>query len=164
MLKKFLAILRNLDLIIAGTTLGVLIAYTFISVIMRYVVNRPIYWGEEFQLLCIVIIVFLGAGAGFRKGTHVAVDFLVDLFTWKAQRIIAILMYIISMVVMVYFFFQSAVFVRQMFATNRITNILRIPFFLIYAAFPLGCILIIVNYTIAAYFKYIKPGSGEEGQ
>lgn len=161
MLKKIFAKLQNLDLIISGSVLGVLICYTFVAVIMRYFVNRPVYSGEEFQLLCIVIIVFFGAGAGFRFGSHVAIDFLVDFFPYKVQKIITLAMYFISMGIMVYFLIQSSVFVRQMYITHRITNMLRIPFFLIYAAFPLGCFLIILNYTIYTWQKYIK-GGGEE--
>ena len=164
MSKKLLSKLSNFDLAIAGTALGALILYTFIGVIMRYFVNRPITWGEEFQLLCIVIIIFFGAGAGFRTGNHVAIDFIVDRFPWKAQRVIVLIMYVISVVVMVYFFIQSSMFVRQMLITRRTTNILRIPFFLIYSAFPFGCFLIIVNNTIATYKKYIKSGSKEAGE
>ena len=164
MLKKVLSKLRNLDLIIAGAVLGVLILYTFIGVIMRYLINRPIHWGEEFQLLCMIIIVFFGAGAGFRTGSHVAIDFIVDLFSWKIQRVIAVIMYFFSMVIMVYFFIQSSAFVRQMFVTQRITNILRIPMFLIYAAFPFGCVLIIFNYTIATWYKFLTPGNREAGK
>ena len=160
--KKLLTKLRDIDLLIAGFTLGALILLTFIGVLARYIFNRPIYWGEEFQLLCIVIIVFFGAGAGFRKGSHVAIDFIVDLLPWKVQRVIVIIMYAVSMVVMVYFFVQSSVFVRQMFITQRITNIIRIPFYVIYSAFPIGCLLIIVNYSIATFFRYKK--SGDKGE
>ena len=162
--EKLLSKLRNFDLYIAGTALAALILYTFIGVIMRYIINRPITWGEEFQLLCIVIVVFFGAGAGFRTGSHVAIDFIVDKFPWKVQRVIVTAMYVISMVIMAYFLIQSSVFVRQMFVTKRITNMLRIPFFLIYAAFPVGCVLIIVNYTVATWQKYIKPGSREAAE
>ena len=156
--------MRNIDLVIAGFTLGAMILFTFIGVLARYVFNRPIYWGEEFQLLCIVIIVFFGAGAGFRTGSHVAIDFIVDLLPWKVQRTIVIIMYAFSMVIMVYFFVQSSMFVRQMFITQRITNILRIPFYVIYSAFPLGCLLVIVNYSIATFFRYIKSGNQGENK
>jgi len=159
--KAVLSKLRNIDLVVAGFVLGVLIVYTFYAVIMRYFVGQPVHWGEEFQLLCMVIIVFLGAGAGFRTGSHVAIDFLVELFPWKLQKAIVLIIYILSILIMVYFFIQSSAFVRQMFVTGRITNILRIPFFLIYSAFPLGCLLVIINYTIATYSRYIKPGSRE---
>ena len=162
--KKLPAIVRNFDLYIAGLVLGVLILYTFFSVVMRYFINRPVIWGEEFQLVCIIIIAFFGAGAGFRTGSHVAIDFMVDLFPWKMQRLIAVVMYALSMFIIVYFFIQSSVFVRQMFVTGRLTNILKIPLFVVYSAFPIGCVLIIVNYTYATYHKYIRhahEGAGE---
>ncbi|MDR2738652.1 MAG: TRAP transporter small permease subunit, partial [Treponema sp.] len=62
--KRWRQILGNLDFIISGTVLAVLILYTFFGVVMRYFIRKPIIWGEEFQLFCIVIIVFFGAGAG----------------------------------------------------------------------------------------------------
>ena len=162
MLKKNLTKLLGADLAIAGVTLGFLILITFINVMARYIVNRPIYWAEEFQVICLIIVVFFGAGAGFRVGSHVAIDFVVELFSPKMQKITAILIYLIFVALMLYFFVQSSVFVRQMFATERVTNILRIPLFVVYSAFPIGCILIIINYTIATYLRYIKTGK-EEG-
>ena len=162
MRKKILSKLHNLDLAIAGFVLAILIIITFYSVIMRYIVNRPVIWGEEVSMMCFLVIIFFGAGAGFRTGSHVAIDFLVDLFPWKIQRAIVLIIYVISMIIMVYFLMQSSVFVRQMFVTERVTNILRIPFFLIYSAFPIGCVLIIANYTVATWHKYIRPGNEEE--
>jgi len=162
--KKILAKLGNIDIIISGFILGILILYTFFAVIMRYFINRPVYWGEEFQLICIIIIVFFGAGAGFRTGSHIAIDFLVDFFPIKLQKFIMAIIYLISVVVMIYFFMQSSAFVRQMYNTRRITDILRIPFYLIYSSFPIGCILIIINYTIVTYTKYFKSNKEEAGK
>ena len=161
MLKKILSKFRDLDLAIAGITLGALIFYTFIGVVARKFVNRPIYWGEEFQLICIIIIVFFGAGAGFRVGSHVAIDFFIELFPEKVQRAITIFVYLLSVAMMLYFFVQSFVFVRQMFVTKRVTDILHIPFYVIYSAFPIGCALIIFNYSLVTFRKYIKPGDKE---
>ena len=161
MSKKFLSKLQNFDILIAGTVLGALIIYTFFAVIMRYFIGRPVYWGEEFQLICIVTIVFFGAGAGFRTGSHIAIDFLVDFFPFKLQKIVAVIIYVASIVVMVYFFIQSAALVRQMVVTKRVTDILRIPFYVIYTTFPIGCGLIILNYTVVTYSKYFKSGNKE---
>lgn len=162
MQKKFLTKLLNIDLIIAGTALSVLILYTFFGVIMRYFIKRPILWGEEFQLFCIIIVIFFGAGAGFRFGSHVAIDILVDFFPQKVQKIIGFAVYGIGIGVLIYFCIQSSVFVRQMFATKRRTDILNIPYYITYAAFPIGCVLSILNYTLSVYVKYVKaPGSQE---
>ncbi|GHV84360.1 hypothetical protein AGMMS50212_17000 [Spirochaetia bacterium] len=136
--KKVLKKIQNFDLIISGTALSALILYTFLGVVMRYFVNRPITWGEEFQLFCEVITIFFGAGAGFRLGSHVAIDIVVDLFPKRAQRIIEIFIWAVSIVILVYFTVQSASFVRQMYATKRTTDILDIPHFITYSAVPLS--------------------------
>jgi len=146
--KKISSYLWNIDLIIAGIMLTLLILFTFFAVVMRYVVGRPITWGEEFQLLSMVIIVFFGAGAGFRLKSHVAIDVVVDRFPPKIQRIIGIIVYILTVIILAYFFIHSASYMGQMFRTSRVTNILHIPYSLIYAAFPIGCALMILNYSV----------------
>jgi TRAP-type C4-dicarboxylate transport system permease small subunit len=161
MSKKPTGIPGNLDLIIAGAALSALILVTFTGVIMRYVVSRPIIWGEEFQLVCIILVVFFGAGAGFRLGSHVAIDIVVDRFPQKARKITEAAIYCVSMVILVYFAVQSANLVRQMYVTGRTTEILDIPYFIVYAAFPLGCILMIGNYSVAFFKKFKKLKSGE---
>jgi TRAP-type C4-dicarboxylate transport system permease small subunit len=140
-------------MVIAGIMLTLLIIFTFFAVIMRYVVNRPITWGEEFQLLSMVMIVFFGAGAGFRLKSHVAIDIVVDLLPRGAQKVIGAVIYALTVIILGYFFVHSASYVRQMFATERVTNILHIPYFLIYASFPISCVLMIVNYSLQTFRK-----------
>jgi TRAP-type C4-dicarboxylate transport system permease small subunit len=149
--NKFLACLLNADLVIAGVMLALLIGFTFMAVIMRYVVSRPITWGEEFQLFCIVFIVFFGAGAGFRLHNHVAIDIVVDLFPKKAQKVTGAVIYVLTVIVLAYFCVHSAGYVKQMFKTERVTNLLHIPYFLIYGSFPLSCVLMIINYSLDTF-------------
>jgi len=162
--KKILSKLVNADIIFTGFVLAVLILYTFFAVIMRYFIGRPVLWGEEFQLVCIVIIVFLGVGAGFRTKSHVAIDFLVEMFPQKIKKIIIVFVYILSILIILYFFIQGVVFVRQMHSTQRVTDILRIPFFIVYSTFPIGCVSIMVNYTISLYTRYFKPDNAASGE
>ncbi|GHV29842.1 hypothetical protein AGMMS4952_16090 [Spirochaetia bacterium] len=151
--KKVRWALVNFDIGIAGITTAVLIVFTFFAVIMRYAVGRSITWGEEFQLACVVVVVFFGGSAGFRLGSHVAIDFLVDLMPKKVQRVLETVIYVFSVLILLFFLYNSAIFVRQMGATSRTTNILHIPFAVIYAVFPIGCVLMIVNYTVSVRKK-----------
>jgi TRAP-type C4-dicarboxylate transport system permease small subunit len=152
--KKLVNRLLNLDLVVAGTMLALLILFTFCAVVMRYVVRQPITWGEEFQLLAMVVIVFFGAGAGFRFKSHVAIDVVVDLFPAKVQKALGLVIFALTLLILAYFFIHSVFFVRQMFATDRVTNILKIPYGLIYSSFPVSCILMILNYCLRTF----KPG------
>jgi TRAP-type C4-dicarboxylate transport system permease small subunit len=154
--EKFL----NFDLFVSCLALLILIVLTFGAVVMRYFINRPIIWGEEVQLFCIVFMVFFGAGAGFRAGAHVAIDFLVDLFPPKAQKTVETVIWLCSIAILCYFTVQSAGFVGQMFRTRRTSEILDIPYFITYAAFPIGCILMILNYIFSTIVRL--TGKGEE--
>ncbi|WP_343185005.1 TRAP transporter small permease [Anoxynatronum sibiricum] len=162
--NKPLNYLLNLDLVLTGAAFLVLVTITFAGVIMRYFVNRPLVWLEEVQLMCFVWIVFFGAGAAFRTGSHVAIDMLVDRFPQQLRKIVEILIYIAVVLVLGYFMIQGWSLVQQMGQTNRLTNIFKIPYTLIYAAFPIGCVLMIINYSIATYTQVFKPMIvGKEG-
>lgn len=162
--NKPLNYLLNLDLILTGMTFLVLVTITFAGVIMRYFINRPLVWLEEVQLMCFVWIVFFGAGAAFRTGSHVAIDMLVDRFPQQIRKLVEILIYITVIIVLGYFMIQGWSLVQQMGQTNRLTNIFKIPYTLIYAAFPIGCVLMMINYSITTFTQILQPMFfGKEG-
>jgi TRAP-type C4-dicarboxylate transport system permease small subunit len=152
----------NFDYVVSCSALAVLILVTFGAVIMRYFVNRPLIWGEEVQLFCIIFVVFFGAGAGFRTGSHVAIDFLVDRFPPKPRKVVELAVYVFSILILVYFAVQSMNFAAQMYRTRRTTEILDIPYFITYAAFPAGCVIMIANYTLSVAMRlFCKKGETE---
>ncbi len=70
----------------AQSTLGalcliVLVVVISISVLLRYVFNRPLEWTEELISFVFVWLSFLGAAVVAAKRRHVAVDFITDRFT-----------------------------------------------------------------------------------
>lgn len=139
-------VMLNLDLILAGCTFIVLVSTTFMGVIMRYIVNKPFIWLEEVQLASFVLIVFLSSGAAFRAGSHVAIEFIVDRFSRSIRILAEILISIIVVGVLCYFTKEGLRLAVQMARTNRVTNILNIPYSIIYGVFPMGCVLMLVNY------------------
>jgi len=149
--KKVFKYLLNLDYLIAGIALIVLVAITFTGVIMRYFVNDPFVWLEEVQLMCFVWIVFFGAGAAFRSGSHVSIEFIVEKLPNKLRKIAEVLIYIIAVAILSVYMMQGLKLIQQLISTQRATNIFKIPYPLIYSSFPIGCILMIINYTIVTY-------------
>lgn len=55
-------IVGNLDVMIAGIALVILIICTFMGVVMRYFFNNPFVWLQEVQLWCFTWVVFFGCG------------------------------------------------------------------------------------------------------
>jgi len=69
----------------AGITLLLLV-----NVFLRYLFSRPFSWAEEISVLLIVWVVLLGAGLVQKKGEHVAISYVFDLFPakWKTIALI----------------------------------------------------------------------------
>lgn len=140
-------VFSQLDVILAGIALTVLVGVTFVGVFMRYFFGHPFALEEEVQLACFVWITFLGVGAAFRSGSHVAIELLVDRFPLRVVRMIEIGGYVISMLVLLYFAWYSIVLLGKMDMMGRDTNILHIPYVAIYSVVPVGCLLMMWNYT-----------------
>ena len=164
--NKALKYLLNIDLLMAGISLVALIIATFSGVIMRYFFNNPYTWLEEFQLWSFLWLVFFGSGAAFRSGSHVAIDIIVDLMPPMLKKAVEVFAYIVVIVVLSYFTFHGSNLVGQMAATGRTTNILKIPYPIIYSALPIGCVLMMINYTIVTIMSLkgikIDTEGGEE--
>lgn len=164
--NKTLNCLLNLDMLIAGMSLIILILITFLGVWMRYLVNNPFIWQEEVQLWCFVWVVFFGASAAFRHSSHVAIDIIVDRLPPTLKKFVDIINYFIVMFILFYLMRHGTNLVMQLLRTGRTTNILDVPYPVIYAAFPIGCALMMINYTImtgiSLFGKKVEIEGGEE--
>ncbi|WP_422444818.1 TRAP transporter small permease [Thermoanaerobacterium sp. DL9XJH110] len=163
MRKNKLIYLLNIDLLISGLSLITLIIITFLGVLMRYFFNRPFVWEEEVQLWCFVWLVFFGTSAAFRSGSHVAIEFVVDRLPPYLKKIIEVLGYFVVMFVLIYLMIHGAKLAEQLFYTKRTTNVLDIPYSIIYAALPIGCVLMMINYTLIVVMTILSKKYDFEG-
>lgn len=67
-------------MLVAGIALVVLIAVSGWLVYGRYVLNDTPTWVEQFALLLVVYITFLGAAAGVQHNSHLSIDFIREAF------------------------------------------------------------------------------------
>lgn len=146
--KRFLDRILGIDYLISGICLIILVFITFFGVIWRYFLNAPFIWQEEVQLALITWVIYFGASAAFRNGSHIAIDMIVDMFPAKMQRVMDVIIYIVTLGVLGFIFTNGVSLVEQFVRTSRVTNILRIPTQYIYIAIPVGCVLMAVSYTI----------------
>lgn len=158
--NRFLKGLCNLDLLAACVALVLLISVTFFGVIMRYCFGDPFVWQEEVQLALSVWVVFLGGRYAFVCGNHAAIDVIVEMFPEKVQKAVSILIAVAAVVVLSYVGYQGIRYIMQMVRYNRVTNILKIPYSLIYIPLPIGCVTMAVQVCINTWRDL--TGKGEE--
>ncbi|MDR1826761.1 MAG: TRAP transporter small permease subunit, partial [Methylobacteriaceae bacterium] len=61
----------------------------FYQVVLRYVFHGTNIWAEEFARYAFIWIVMLGSASAIRRFQHIRIDFLVQCFPEKAQKLIS---------------------------------------------------------------------------
>lgn len=147
----------NIDIYIACICLALLIFVVFSNVVLRYLFNAPYQWGEEVEMMLIVWLIWYGGSCAFRMGSQICVDMVLSLLPQKVQKVINVLIYVLSLVILLFLAKQGFAYVVQLAQTNRVTESLHISRAVIYSCMPIGCVLMALNMTYAAV-KEFKGG------
>lgn len=103
---------------VLGIALMILMILTLSAgVFSRFVINRPIFWTDEFARIVLIWGIFIGAALGFRKGSpidHIRMDYFVSLLPLRLRKItdlvvwsVCVLFCIAIIVVGIGFFVQT---------------------------------------------------------
>jgi TRAP-type C4-dicarboxylate transport system permease small subunit len=118
----------------------------FVNVALRYLTNQSIEWAEEVSRHMMIWLTFLGAGPVLRYGGHIAVENLQD----AMPRPLAIITRAVVAALLFAFFgfmiwYGWLYMGRTMF---QLTAATQIPFAYIYAAMPVGGVLLVVHWLL----------------
>ena len=125
------------------TLLASMAVIIFVNVTLRYLTNQSLEWAEEVSRHMMIWLTFLGAGPVLRYGGHIAVVNLQDAF----PRVVAIAIRLFVAVLLFTFagfmvWYGWLYMGRTMF---QLTAVTQIPFAYIYAAMPVGGVLLILH-------------------
>lgn len=160
-MKQAMKIIGNLDAIISGVSLCIIVFITVAGVIMRRVVGEPFAWLEEMQLFFFVWTVFLGGSVAFRTGGQVSIDLVAARLKPKARRILDVFCYVVTLVVLIWLAVGGAGLAASV--TKRVTPYFNISYFYIDIAGAIGCVLMIIQYTVLVIRELFHPDKKEEG-
>jgi TRAP-type transport system small permease protein len=148
-IDQYIVLLVRLALVALLTLMSILI---FANVLLRYVSGSSIVWAEEVARYAMVWLTFLGMGAVFRIGGHIAIENLQDamspqLSQWlRCAILLAIILLGVGMMQMGFVYMGRSQF--QMTASTQV------PFSYVYAAVPVGGALLVWS-AIATGFSYV---------
>lgn len=134
----------------------------FINVITRNFLNLSLSFTEEITINLFVLLTFVGAAVGVRKGAHLGFSLLLERAPLSAKRFLILFIGIIStllFVVVTYFAYEMIQFQFDMKST---TPALRWPRWMFSLAIPIGTILCIYR-TIESMIRQIKELSVNKG-
>lgn len=118
----------------------------FVNVTLRYTTSQSIEWAEEVSRHMMIWLTFLGAGPVLRYGGHIAIENLQDAvpksFAVALRVVVAGLLFAFFGFMVWYGWLYMG---RTMF---QLTAATQIPFAYIYAAMPVGGVLLIVHWAL----------------
>jgi TRAP-type C4-dicarboxylate transport system permease small subunit len=133
------------------TLFVVMISFTFLQVVGRYIFLYAPPWTEELARYISIWIVFLGASIGFRTSSHLGVDFFVELLPEAPKKFVFIIINLLLIGMLLTLMYQGIKMFR--FAFGQVTAVTRISMSYIYAAVPVGALLMVFEVIVNSIKK-----------
>lgn len=138
---------------LAAAPLFILLALFNVAVVMRYWMHQPLQWTEEIAGLLMIWIVMLGSVAAERDQQHLHIPMLVDAFPEKLRDIINAVVGVASGLFLLYVSYAG--YKLAVGAQFKVTSVLRVSYFWIDIAVPVGFVIIAL-YMFSGAFKTLR--------
>lgn len=130
----------------------------FVNVVLRYIFGYAIPWAEEVTRYTLLWTVFVGAGVIAREGAHVSMEAFYNIWPGKIKRTGFLLINLFCIFTLSVIFYLGIGIVKMVAETGQISEAAAIPMWLIYGAFPVGSLLIILGYVETTWRHWVgKP-------
>lgn len=149
-LKKFW---DNFEGYVCVVLLMAMSAIIILQVFCRFVVKSSLPWSEEVARYLQVWTAFIGGAYGVRRGAHIGIEAFALLLPKKAQKILSILIILVSIFVCAVVCKYGFDIVSTQLAKGQLTPATRIPMGYMYAAIPVGMIFFIIRYIEELIFE-----------
>lgn len=160
-MKKILKMIGNIDAAVACLACMVLVALTLVGIVFRYVLGNPFAWMEEITGWAFLWMNLLGACVAFRMKSHVAVEIVVELCPKSVQRVLEVIITLLTTVTLCYLTYQAVTYLGTVASANRMTGLLRLPYVMIYGLLPIATTLMIIN-LLYAFVKDLRARNNPE--
>ncbi len=118
----------------------------FTNVALRYLTSQSLEWAEEVSRHMMIWLTFLGAGQVLRYGGHIAVENLQDALPRSMAIAVRIFVALLLFAFFGFMIWYGWLYMgRTMFQMTAAT---QIPFGYIYAAMPVGGVLLTVHWLL----------------
>ncbi|MDB6180947.1 TRAP transporter small permease [Paracoccus fistulariae] len=125
------------------------------NVFARYALPSAPPWADEVARYTMIWITFLGAGLALREGAHAAIANAQEALPGPAQRGIRILILLIMFGFFAYMVWVGIDYMNRMSVQKSAA--LRVPMKWVYAAIPVGFVLMIIHLALIAP-RYLRAG------
>lgn len=148
MLKTAKKVVSIIDQTAFGVSTVLLVVLTVFAVLRRFVLNNPVTWAEEVQMILVVWSVFFGASIAIREHGHIAVDILFDALPKPVKKVLNVLIWIIVAVSIAGIGKLEVDRVSDLIRSGLRTPVLGLYSAVEYIGVIIGCVLMFLSHVI----------------
>lgn len=130
-----------------------------VQVFFRYVLNNPLSWTQEISEILYVWIVCIGSATIVAEREHVTFSLVYAAVRAPVRRVLAIVGTGFVTLVLIATFYGNLDYI--VFTTGQNTPTLRLPMSVVFSAFGVFMVLLIVN-GLARIYRLSRPGWEQE--
>ena len=126
MIRKINDFISRIEEQILGISI-ILMALILIANVIARKIGHSLSFAEEVGAALLVICTFLGIGYAAKKARHIRMSAFFDAFPPKVQKIVIILISIVTMAVLFYMAYYSLKYTEYIRMLGKVTPALRLP-------------------------------------
>jgi len=143
---------------ITAILLVLMFVFITLGVIFRYLLNSPIFWIPEFARYVMFYMVMVGSVPALRQQQHPSLVFIIQKFPRRLHKIWSFILDCLVFTVLVFVLVEGIIMAAEEWIA--MTPSLRISFFWVYLALPIGALLMMFQ-IIAKYIWGEKTPEGK---
>ena len=160
-IDKACSIIEKIMLVIFGISIMVLVLVTVYGVIMRYVVNAPVPWIEEIQMILVVWMTFFGMCVTILERGNIAISLLVDKFPRGLRAVVRVIGWLVMAATLMLVMWLGFTRFNNLLSSSQITAVLHIPKYVQYMAVAFSGVVMLVDHFLIG-LQDIRKGQKEE--
>jgi len=155
-----LRILNKTEEAIISLLLVAMTLLVFYEVILRFVFNSGLTWGQEATLHLSAWFVLFGVSYGLKVGAHIGVDAFVRLFPPIGQRILTGIAVVLSLVYCGLFIYGSWVYLDKMKMIGIPLEDIDIPTWIAHSILLIGLVFLSIRLLILLWKVAVGQATG----
>lgn len=155
--KKFDSLVNTIIDNLVNILLFLMFLVVMLEVISRYVMREPFFWTDELARYLMFYMVMLGSSVALREERHPALLFIIEKFSKRIKNLWLTIVDIMIGILLVIIFKEGLSMAID--ALSMKTPALRVSFFWVYLALPIGSLLML--YQLVAKYIYRFMGGNK---
>jgi len=153
-------LLANLEELVAGAGLVLVVAITIYNIVNRYVLLRSAVWAPELAGMIFAWVVFLGASAAYKRHMHISISVAVRYLNPRVQVAVAQAGGLLLAAFLAYVTYLALKITLS--SHSRLSPVMRIPFSYVYASAAVGFALMFVHQVAGLARAWSRAVAGRE--